>query len=613
MRRAGRVIVSFVFCVAAGFKICRAEDVGLDKIVVTPSRIEESYEGIARKVDVVTAKEIESSGASNAAEVLTGITSVNISDYGSLGALKTIKMRGSNTSQVLVLVDGRPINSPRDGEVDLSGVPLDNIDRIEVMHGPASDFYGAQAMGGVVNIITKNPPKEKQKTEIISSFGTFRTYQEQISHGAKISKFGYLLTSGYQSSEGFRDNSEFYAKDFNAKFDYQLNDDNDLILNSGFYKSDLGTPGTIKAPDIDDKQRKRKNFLDLNWKFRPDDVTEFSAKIYSNYDRLEFMENTGGSAYETAFSKSIQTTNTRGLDLQFNKQLFENYQVITGLNYVKNINDSTNTDKHNYIVRAGYLENQLGLTKDLKVNLGARLDDYSNFGTETNPSFSFLYALSRKNKLHGLASRAFRAPTFNDLYWPDEGYQKGNPSLKPETAVNFELGLESKFNEHYVTDLTYYRSNYKELINWAEAAGVWSPENIGSAAIDGIEFDNKIYLTEKLEFGLGYTFLKAKDAKTHKYLIYQPKNKVDLSFKYKGPNGFLFDLKGQFTDRRFHDPSNTIFVKRFFIFGIGASKKFNRGPTCFVSIDNLLNRKYQIRRDYPLPGFSLTGGLKIDF
>lgn len=602
-----------VLFIALNFKIGRSQDVNLEKIVVTPSRIEESYEGSARKVDVVTAKEIESSGSSNIAEALTDITSVNISDYGGPGALKTIKMRGSSASQVLVLVDGRSINSPRDGEVDLSSLPMDNTDRIEVMHGPGSSLYGAGGMGGVVNIITKNPPKEKQKTEIISSFGTYRTYTERILHGARISKLGYLLTGGYQSSEGIRDNSAFYAKDLNAKFDYQLNDYNDLILNSGFYRSDVGAPGTISSPDIDDKQRNLKNFLDLNWKYKPDAATAFSAKIYNNYDRLEFMENTGGSVYETAFSKSIHATVTRGLDLQFNRQLFENYHVITGFNYLTNKNDSTNTVKHKYIVRAGYLENQLDLAKDLRLNLGARLDDYSNFGLEVNPSVSFLYKLSQVNKMHGSVSRSFRAPTFNDLYWPDEGYQKGNADLKPEKAINSELGVESRLNKNFVVDLTYYRSKYSELINWAESSGVWSPKNIGSAVIDGVELENKAYLTDNLEFDLGYTFLNAKDAKTRKYLIYQPKNKVDFSLKINDLNGFLFDLKGQFTDRRFHDPDNTIFVKRFFLFGVSLSKKFKTGPTYFASIDNLFGRKYQTRRDYPMPGFSVTSGLKVDF
>ncbi|MBU4473292.1 MAG: TonB-dependent receptor plug domain-containing protein, partial [Candidatus Omnitrophica bacterium] len=130
-----------------------AQDIDLERIVVMPSRIEESYSEVSRNIDVITSKDIEMSGAKDLAGVLTEITSVNISNYGGLGATKTIRMRGSTASQVLVLVDGRPINNPRDGQAELSNILLENIDRIEVMHGPGSSLYGAGAMGGTVNII----------------------------------------------------------------------------------------------------------------------------------------------------------------------------------------------------------------------------------------------------------------------------------------------------------------------------------------------------------------------------------------------------------------------------------------------------------------------------
>ncbi|MBU4345821.1 MAG: TonB-dependent receptor [Candidatus Omnitrophica bacterium] len=594
-----------------------AQDIDLERIVVMPSRIEESYSEVSRNIDVITSKDIEMSGAKDLAGVLTEITSVNISNYGGLGATKTIRMRGSTASQVLVLVDGRPINNPRDGQAELSNILLENIDRIEVMHGPGSSLYGAGAMGGTVNIITKKPPKEKQKTEFTTSFGTSRIYIERLSHGGRISRLGYLINTEYESSQGFRDNSEFSAKNFNAKLEYEFNNDNNLILNSGFYRSKLGTPGKITEFDIDDKQGSRKNFIDLNWDFKPDNTTGLSAKIYQNYDRLEFTENTTTTASDgdTAFNKDIHTTKARGIDFQISKQLFDNYQGVCGFNYVANLNDSTASAKHKYIVRAGYLENQLNLFKDLKITFGARLDDYSNFGTEFNPSFSFLYNFSQDFKIHGLISRSFRAPTFNDLYYPDVGWAVGNPNVNPEKGITGELGIKTKINKYILSDFTYYRSDYDNLINWAEdpGTGKWVPTNVNSAIIDGIEFKNKIYLLNDLELDLDYSFLRAKNEKTHRYLVYQPKHKLDCSLKYKDLNGFLFELKGQFTDRRFYDEDNTIYVKRFFVLGLNASKKVGSNVTYLISIGNLLNRKYQVLRDFPMPGFSLTSSVKVEF
>ena len=590
-----------------------AEDIDLERIVVTASRTEEDRAQVSRNVDITTGEDMERSQANGLAQALTDITSVNISDYGTLGATKTIRMRGSSASQVLVLVDGRPVNNPRDGVAELSNIPMDDIEKVEVVHGPGSNLYGAGAMAGTVNIITKTPPIDGAETELYSSFGTFRTYTERFSHGARASKFGYILSGGYQSSEGYRENSEFDARDMNAKLEYNPDAENALTLNSGFYRSNSGAPGSAVSLDMDDRQENIKNYQDFNWSFKQDDSFVLSMKAYQNYDKLGFSENTAGSAFDTQGKKDIHTTKVRGCDLQMSRQFFENYHGIFGVNYVGNFNDSTTSAKHRYTVRAGYIENMLELFYGLKLNFGARIDDYSNFGTEVNPSFSSLYIIGDNIKLRGSISRSFRPPTFNDLYWPDEGWARGNPNVKPEKGLTKEIGIQTEIGRYAAFSLAYYRSDYDNLINWAEEAGVWQPKNVDSARIDGIELWNNIKIADNWSFDTGYTYLRAMDANLHKRLIYQPENKVDLSLKYRGLNAFFCEAKGQFTDRRFHDAQNTINVKRFFVAGFNVSKKIKPGVTCFASIDNLLAREYQSIKDYPMPGFSLTSGLKVEF
>ncbi|MDP2923799.1 MAG: TonB-dependent receptor [Candidatus Omnitrophota bacterium] len=592
----------------------RSKRVDLGQLVVTPSRIEEGIEGTHRRIEVITSNDIQTSGAKDVSEVFSDVASVNISNYGGLGALKTIRMRGANPAQVLVLLDGKPLNSPRDGVVDLSTIPLDNIERIEVMPGAASSLYGAQAMGGTINIITKSPPETGRKTELTTRFGSFRTFIESLSHGARIGKFGYIVSGGYKSSGGFRSNSTFNSKDFNAKFDYKLNDYNTLGANCGFYKSRAGTPGPINSPDNDDIQGQLKNYIDLNWDLKLDEKSAILARLYNNYDRLEFTENSPGSMFDIAFKKDIHTTKVEGLDLRFNKEFFDFYELIAGYNYVKNLNDSTSTAKHKYTVNAGYLENQFNISDKAKLSISARVDDYSNFGTEFNPSINFLYNIWENSKIHTSVSRSFRAPTFNDLYWPDEGWAKGNPDLKPETGITYELGFDTKVNKYFSTGLTYYRNDFSDLINWVpDSMDVWQPQNIGRATTHGIESINKLYLSRNFEVGMNYTFLSARDRKTNKYLIYQPKNKADFSLKYKEFYGFDFALTGQWTGQRFHDAANDIKVKPFFLLGFNVSKKFKRNYEIFFSIDNLLNKKNQVVKDYPTPGLSAQGGVKVDF
>ncbi len=597
------------------FNPCYAEkSVNLGQLVVTPSRIEESIDDASRKVEIITKEDIEASGAKDISEVLSALPSVDMTNYGGLGALKNIRMRGATPSQVLVLMDGRPLNSPRDGEVDLSTIPLDNIEQIEVVPGAASSLYGSQAMGGTINIITKTPPVSGQKTEFTTRFGSFRTYIENLSHGARVGKFGYMVSGGYESSEGFRANSAFNSKDFNAKFDYKLNDTNTLGINCGFYKNRAGTPGPITAPDNDDTQVQTKNYIGLNWDSRIDETTGIYANFYNDYDRIEFSENSAGSIYDVALSRSIHTTKVQGLDLRFNKKLFDFYNFIAGFNHVKNLNDSTSSAKHKYTVNAGYIENNFDFSDKAKLSVSGRVDDYSNFGAEFNPSINFLYNLWEGASIHSLVSRSFRAPTFNDLYWPDEGWTKGNPDLKPEKGVNYELGFDTKVSKYFSTGVTYYRNDFSDLINWApDENDVWQPQNVGRAVINGAELVNKFYPFENLEVGLNYTFLSARDKKTNKYLIYQPKNKVDFSLKYKKFHGFDFELAGNWTGQRFHDSANTVKVKPYFLLNFNVTKKIRENYTVFLSLDNLLNKEYQIVEYYPTPGLSVNGGVKVEF
>ena len=611
-----RVILLFliVFSIPVFATSLYAEDVDLERIVITPSGVAESYGSLSRKVDLITSKDIENTGATNIEELLTGLTSVNISNYGGPGATKTIRMRGSTAAGVLVLLDGRPVNNPRDGETELSSIPLDDIERIEVMHGPGSHIYGSQAMGGVVNIITKNPPIEGQRIKFSSSFGTFRTYDERLSYGARIRDLGVSFNAGYQSSEGFRDNSEFTSKDWNAKFIYNLNDQNGLEFRPSFYVSKLGTPGSIVNPDLDDKQGSLKNSLDFKWSFTPDELTEVSTRFYKNYNRLEFIEDSAGSIWDTALDKSIHTTKVYGVELQGARQLFENCDLIGGLNYVKNLNDSTTSAKHEYIVRAGYLQAEMEVFDNFEAGCGLRMDDYSNFGQKYNPSAQLSYRFGDDLKLHTLFSRSFRAPTFNDLYWPDQGWARGNPDLEPEEGATGEFGVSYRVRKNLNLDLTYYRSKYTKLINWAENnSGVWVPTNVDSAGIDGIEFESGLFFMDNFQLNLGYTFLRAKDRNTHNFLIYQPEHKVDAALKFNDFCGLIVELKGQFTGQRYHDAANDIKVKQFFLWDLYLSKDIRKGVTCYVKFDNMLVRHYQVIRDYPMPGFSATGGFRLDF
>lgn len=606
-----RIIIAALLTLAVAFPhVVFSQDIDLEKVVVTASRISQDSGSVARNVDLITSKDIEQSGAQDLSDVLGQLPSLTVSQYGGLGSTKSVRMRGSNASQTLIMLDGRPLNNPRDGEVDLSmlSISINDISRIEVLHGPGSSLYGSNAMGGVINIISKNPPKEGFKTDIISGFGTFRTYLDRISHGGKLAKFGYLISGSYDSTWGYRDNSKLNQKMLNTKITYDFDTQNVFTINSGFFRNLLGTPGSLLMPDSDDKQRTYKNFVDASWDVRLDETMGFNVKMYNTYERLEFIENSA------SYEKNIHGTISRGVDVQGDKKFSDFYRLLGGFNYVANYNDSTSSGKHAYCVKAWYFDNQIDITKRLFFTLGSRMENYSTFGFTFNPSASVLFKLDEKTKIRSSISRSFRTPTFNDLYWPADPWTSGNPNLKPEKGITGEMGVERQIVSRLNSRITYFHTQYKNMINWAPSGMVWTPSNVDSAQIDGLELLNRFTITDDLNADITYSWQHAKDMRTKKYLIYQPNNKAGVTLNYKLEKmGLLLSVRGEYVDRRFHDVNNIMYVKRFFSFGLSGSKKINQYFSCFASIDNMTNRTYQMVQDYPMPGFSVSGGLKASF
>ena len=606
-RETGVILLAAIFFLGNA----DAEEVGLDKIVVTPSRIEENVDEVAGRVDVISAKMIESSQGATAAKVLQGISSVDIKDYGGAGALETIQMRGSTASQVLVMMDGRPLQNGHMDSVDLTTVPLSNVERIEVMRGPASSLYGAAAMGGVVNFITKEPPKEGTKTTLRTSFGTFRTYAEQIIHGGRYKNFGYLLSGDYKTSEGHRDDSEYQQKSTDMKLTYDFSKDNNLVFHSGFFRDDYEAPGSAIYTDYNSNQRWLKRFMDLQWQSAIWEINRIKVHVYENNDRSENRN----TAYDGQYATHV--TKTRGLDAQISHAFSPAYRLLYGFNYVGNFDDSTKTRKHKYYLRAGYLQNTVELDKFMFV-FGGRVDDYTHFGTEFSPQSRISYTPAESTKFWIAHGRSFRVPTFSDLFWPyafwaylDEG-EEGNPNLRPEKGQSYEFGVEHAVMKNWRIELSYFRNDYKNLIKWARnsATKIWSPQNVNTASIQGVEFDTVMNIGMNWDATIGYTYQRPMDTIRHTYLTYQPVHKADFALTYHVPRGLTVTLKGDFVGQ---SSTDTTPLERYFLLGLDVNQKFGKAITAFISFDNLTNYNYQKQKDYPMPGFSLTSGLKLEF
>lgn len=581
----------------------------LERIVITASKIEQENKYSTQNISIVTEEEIYSSGITEITEVLDLLPSVDILEYGSTGSTRSVHTRGASSSQVLTLIDGRPVNTPRDGQTDFNQIPLSNIERIEVLRGPASSMYGANAVGGVINIITKSG-KDKPGTELLTKGGSFSTKYASLTQGGSAKNMDYFFAYDYLASHGHRDNADYLSNNINTKFGYQLNDDNRISLSSGYYNSEVGTPGGLSFVDLDDRQETFKKYIDITYNGKLHEGQDIILKLFHNFDRLEFIE-----SFEPV-NKDTHQTKVDAMDTQISQTLFDVFRTAVGFSYQNHRLNSSVSNKHTYNLKSANCELETNIFDTGSIKFGARWDDYSNFGDRLSPSTSFNFWLFDTLKFHALAAKSFRAPTFNDLYWnqPDFGLQ-GNPSLGPEKAVSYETGVSGYFFNRFKTDFTFFRTNYDDLIEWTPNNDwtVWSPENISSATTKGTELETEFILKEYLKANLNYTYLESKNKSTGKWLIYRPQHLYKLRLTYSPTPRYELSLNGIYKTKRFTNSGNTDFLGHDFSIDTNFVYKIKESAQFLFEVKNIFNRRYQEERDYSMPGRAVYSGIKLTF
>lgn len=593
------------------------DKLGLSTIVVTASKIKQINKNVPVNISVITSKDIEESGATEIVELLDMLPSVDIIEYGSFGSTRSVHTRGAPNTQVLTLVNGRPVNTPRDGVTDFNQISLSNIERIEVMRGPAATMYGANAVGGVINIITKTGT-DKMQTEIVNKYGSFLTKLATISNGYKLNNFDYFISYDYLTSEGHRDQAFYRSHNPNVNLGYNLNEDNHISLSSGYYRSKVGTPGKTTNPDLDDRQATKNKFIDLTWNGKILQNQDVLLKLYHNIDRLEFTE-----AYnpDTLTNDEIKAHQAKiyGLDGQFSQIWFNVFRTTYGWNFQLHKLNSTTSYKHKYNLKGLYFETETDLFDSIICKFGARWDDYSNFGDRISPSASFAVWLFDKIKFHGMIGKSFRAPTFNDLYWPKEDYGiyggvEGNPNLKPEQAISYELGISGYLFNIIKTDITTFITESKDLIEWTEDSSLWwRPTNIGSAKIKGIELESMYNILDNLRLILNYTYLDAKNKDIDKWLSYRPRSYYKLTLTYLPTTKLTLNFSGKYKTKRFTNTDNTIAISPYFTMDVDIKYKVTDYLELLANGTNILDRRFEEEQYYSMPGRSFMAGFRLKF
>ncbi|MBC7189692.1 TonB-dependent receptor plug domain-containing protein, partial [Candidatus Aerophobetes bacterium] len=288
----------------------------LGELVITATRVPALLKDVPGSCTVIDEETIKSSKAKDLAEIIEKVAGVNVKTYSFTG-ISIPSIRGSFSGQVLVMVDGRPLNLASSGDVDLSLIPLENIKKIEVVRGPFSSLYGSGAVGGVINIITKTPA-DASRTELGFSYGSFNSPSLTFSHGESKDKFGYLFTMSGDFSDGDRENSWKNSSGFSGKVNFSS-----FVFSGGYSRTKRGIPGSLSWPSPNASQVDEKNWFDVSYNWQ-NQTPGLSLKAFLNQDRIIYED----PDWQT---KDTTENTSSGANFQHTFSLLPGHEVILGI------------------------------------------------------------------------------------------------------------------------------------------------------------------------------------------------------------------------------------------------------------------------------------------
>ena len=579
------------------------ETMKMEEIVVTATRVEESVEDVAQDVTIVTAKEIEKRSYDSIADVLKGVMGVKIKEYGNRGASATPSIRASTAEQVLILIDGKRLNLPSSGQFDLNDipVPLENIERIEVLRGDSSALYGADAMGGVINIITKKPFRPVTRAKV--QYGRFDTKSFLFYTSRKLNRFGYSFAAQREDSHGFRADTDYKLWNLNSKFTLDLADDVDVVLSIDYGHKEAGSPGSTEWPTPGARQWNENALYGLTF-----NAKNTHLRIYSHYSRLHYNKPDPFFPEDSTHKNYV-----RGVDGQTSFALGEMNLITVGAEILEEKVISTNIgNKHRSRIGA-FLQDELSVTDDFIVTAGVRYDDYEN-GNRVSPKLSLLLRPFSGTTLRASAGKGYRVPTLNELYWPDMGWAVGNPHLKPEKSTGYEVSVEQKFGKNVRAKVLGFYKKIRDLIEWEEVSPWrWMPVNIGKARIKGIEVETSVDLG-KVDLLVSYTYQDPEDIEKDQKITDRQRHDLNANITYISENGLSVSLEGSYVSNYV---STTGSHKSYFVMNAKVSQEFTIGRdikgTVYVKGKNIFDREYEVAKGYPMPGQQLIAGVAVEF
>lgn len=600
----------------------------IDEVVVTGTRNATDVRHLSQTVSVVNRRKIEQSMQPSLLPVLTenvpGLftTARGIMGYGvSGGAAGGISLRGlsGGTARMMVLIDGHPQYAGIFGHPVADAYQSLLADKVEVLRGPASVLYGSNAMGGVVNIVTRKMHEDGVHTNLHAGYGSYNTIETELTNMVRKGRFSSVISGSYNRTDGHRNDMGFEQYGGYAKLSYDITDNWNMYADVNATHFNASYPGPVSAPLVDGDQRITRGVSSFavtnNY-----EKTSGAASIFYNWGTHWINDGYTPSAGQTSQDGRFNSRdNMMGVSLFQSTQFFKGNRITFGFDwfryggkawtdYVAGEREGTHNDlvdKHEDEF-AGYMDFRQNIGKWLTLNAGLRVDNHSRVGTEWIPQAGFAFHLPYAIELKTSASKGFRYPILREMYM----FPPQNPDLKPESMWNYEIALsQTLLNGRLNYGVNVFYIDGKNLIMTLPNPNGSGMLNQNSGKIDnvGVELMAAYRINANWSVDANYSFLHMKNP-----VIAAPEHKL-----YAG---------GSFTKGRWSVSSGIQYIgglytsvgdnpvtENFVLWNLRGQFSATNWLDLWVRGDNLLAQKYEINAGYPMPHATVIGGININF
>ncbi|CAG9179151.1 Vitamin B12 transporter BtuB [Cupriavidus pampae] len=610
--RGALISLGTVSALGALAPVAHAQESGvsrqLDPIVVTASRTAQSVSDALPHTTVVTQEDIVNSQAPDLRSLLRGQAGVEFASNGGIGANTTLFLRGANSNQVLILVDGVRIAGVSGGTAQLANILPDQIDHIEIVRGNVSALYGSDAIGGVVQIFTKSGVGQAPAATASVEYGSNKTRQATAGYGGQIGDTSFNVTGSILKTDGFssinadqwrRDNptapatrgpnpndNPYENRSVSGQLRHKFSADWDAGVAAYYSNSQLSYDSTSGRPTDDLRMDSELYTVSafVNGRLLPDWTTHI--KVAQSQDRSEGTRN--------GLFDSLFNTRTRQINWQNEYVLTAGHKLLFGTDYLQQTLASSSysaPSRNVFSVYGGY-EGRIGRNQ---LQLNVRNDHYSDFGNQASGFAGYGFNVTDALKLIANVSNAFRAPTFNELYFP--GF--GQPNLSPERAKSAEVGVQYESAQAGLLRVTAFETRYDNLIvSTAVGGGLFLAQNVNSAKVQGVEASWRASVWGT-DLGANVTFQNPTDETNHTQLVRRARRHASFDV---GRNIGPVRLGGEWlvSSARLDNGSRTLGG-----YGIvNLTARYNITKEWFVAarVENLFDKNYQLAYPYNTQG-----------